>query len=126
MIKTIMKEFSIVLLLIIVIGLLLVIVFYDYMPTSKIVPANVVAYEMPNEIKEELTNSTVVETENIVKTYVITSTDLGAYEATDNYEKGKNNPFAISNDYKSSVVTSTNSTNNESSSNNDEAEYKGK
>ena len=90
MIKTIMKEFSIVLLLIIVIGLLLVIVFYDYMPTSKIVPANVVAYEMPNEIKEELTNSTVVETENIVKTYVITSTDLGAYEATDNYEKAYN------------------------------------
>ena len=120
MIKTIMKEFSIVLLLIIAIGLLLAIVFYDYMPTSTIVPANVVAYEMPNEIKEELTNSTVGETESVVKTYVITSTDLGVYESADNYEKGKENPFAISSEYTANVVTSTNSIENE------KTEYKGK
>lgn len=106
MIKTIIKEMAIVLLLIIAIILLLAIVLYDYMPTSKITPAKVVAYEMTNEIKEEIANSTVAEAENIVKTYVITSTDLGTYESNDRYEKGKDNPFAISSDYKMSNTIS--------------------
>lgn len=102
--KTILKEFLIVLLLIIAIGILLTIVFYDYMPTSKIIPAKVVPYEMPNEIKEELVHTAENPTENIVKTYVVTSTDLGVYEKTDNYDKGKENPFAIASD---SVIGNT-------------------
>lgn len=98
MIKTIIKETAIVLLLVIAIGLLLAIVFYDYMPTSKVIPAKVVAHELPNEVEEELKNTVVSTTENIVKTYVITSKDLGAYESNDKYDKGKENPFAITSD----------------------------
>ena len=95
MIKSILKEIVIILLLIIAIILLLGILFYDYMPTSKVVPAKVEEYALNenvrNEIEKELNN---VNSEEIIKTYVLDATDLELYEKTKEYNKGKVNPFA--------------------------------
>ena len=95
MIKSILKEIVIILLLIIAIIPLLGILFYDYMPTSKVVPAKVEEYALNenvrNEIEKELNN---VNSEEIIKTYVLDATDLELYEKTKEYNKGKVNPFA--------------------------------
>lgn len=95
MLKSVFKEIAIILLLILAIIILLAVLFYDYMPSSKTVPAKVEAYELSEDIKTELekelnnTNS-----EEIIKTYQLDAMDLEHYEKTKEYNKGKVNPFA--------------------------------
>ena len=93
MAKTIVKEIGIALLLLIAIALVLGILFYDYIPNNKTVPIKIQAYEMPEDVKTELEED-IPEEQNIVRTYYIDSTDLNSYEATNDYDKGKPNPFA--------------------------------
>lgn len=93
MTKTIIKEIGIVLLLLIAILLLMAILFYDYFPNSKTVPVKVQAYNIPEDIKQELGNS-IDDEQNIVRTYYIDNSDLDLYESTNDYDKGKANPFA--------------------------------
>lgn len=93
MVKTIIKEIGIVILLLLAIALLLAIVLYDYIPNNKIVPVKIQAYEVSEDIKQEL-NDAIPTEQNIVKTYYIDSTDLDLYEDTNEYDKGKPNPFA--------------------------------
>ena len=61
MVKSFFKEIVIILLLILAIILLLGILFYDYMPSSKIIPAKVEEYAMDEEttaeLEKELNNS---------------------------------------------------------------------
>lgn len=94
MIKSIIKECFIILLLIIAIILILGIILYDYNPGTQIIPAEVEDYVLPQEMQEEL-NATIetAEKQNIVKTYRVDSSDLKKYESTNDYEKGKVNPF---------------------------------
>ena len=92
MIKTIIKEGGIVILLLIAIALTLGIVFYDYIPDSKTLPAKVETHAFPEDVKEEL-QASLNEEQNIVRTYYIDSADLSLYEATKDYDKGKVNPF---------------------------------
>lgn len=95
MAKSIIKEFFIILLLILAIVLLLGILFYNYLPTSKIVPTKVEEYALSAEAQEELNkelNNT--DSEEIIKTYVLDATDIELYEKTKEYNKGKVNPFA--------------------------------
>lgn len=106
MIKTIAKEASIVILLLIAVSLILGILFYDYIPMNKIIPNKIEAYVVPNEITEEL-QETMSEGQNIVRTYYIDSSDLNVYEATNDYNKGKSNPFG---DYTSANVSSNENT----------------
>lgn len=108
MTKTIIKEIGIVALLIVAIGLLLAIILYDYIPNRKAVPIKIQDYEMPADIKEEIENTSLDE-QNIVRTYYIDSSDLDLYESTNNYDKGKANPFA---DYSEESDEGTNSTSN--------------
>lgn len=93
MAKTIIKEICIALLLLIAIALILGILFYDYIPNNKTVPIKVQAYEMPEEIQTELSEA-IPEGQNIITTLYIDDTDLNAYESTNDYDKGKANPFA--------------------------------
>ena len=109
MVKTIAKETGIVILLLIVVALVLGIIFYDYIPTNKTVPAKIEEYTLPQEVKTEL-EASMSEEQNIVRTYYIDSSDLSIYEATNDYDKGKANPFA---DY-SVEVTEENTTNTNS------------
>ncbi len=114
MAKRIIKEIGIVVLLLIAVALLLAIVFYDYIPNNKTVPISIQPYTIPEDIKKELEDS-VSDQQNIVRTYYIDSSDLDLYESTNDYDKGKANPFA---DYTTNTTeTSTNSTENNSTKN---------
>lgn len=93
MIKTIIKEGGIVLLLLIAVSLILGIIFYEYIPSNKTVPVKIEEYALSEDIQNELKES-VSEGQNIVKTFYIDSTDLDLYESTNDYDKGKANPFA--------------------------------
>ena len=115
--KTIFKEFIIVLLLILAIVLVLGIFFYDYIPMNKVVP-KIEQYEPPKNVKEELEEN-VEEKEDEIAPIVreINGSDLNLYEKTKDYQKGKVNPFA---DTSSGTVTggNTNTQNGNNTNNN--------
>lgn len=95
MVKTIIKETCIILLLCVAILLVLGIVFYEYIPISKVIP-NKVTYTVPEEVKNEL-DSTPQSSETTTQTltYEIDSGDLKKYEKSGVLDKGKSNPFSV-------------------------------
>ena len=95
MFKSIIKELAIIILLIIAIGIIFFIVFYDYNTVNTTVPKKMEAYELSTDIKEEL-NETLKsqDTQELVKTYILDESDLRRFEATNTYDKGKPNPFS--------------------------------
>lgn len=136
--KAFIKELFIVLLILAVILLVLGVFLYDYIPTNKIVP-KIEQYQVPNNIKKELDDYVTEEEQQKTQiVYEIDGTDLKNYEKTNDYQKGKVNPFAqdslenttdnnknnnINNDTNNKNSTNTNKTtntkpNNSTSSNN--------
>lgn len=128
MAKNVIKELIIILLLCLAIILVLGILLYGYIPTSKTVPTEV-SYSTPEEVKEELIASEGVDENEIIMTYEIDSTDLNNYKKVQDYQPGKSNPFSsyetqtttgvAGNETTSGSGTTTNtttSTNNNSSS----------
>lgn len=119
MVKSVFKEIIIVLLLIVILVLLLGILFYDYMPSTKTVPSKVQEYALEATVQEELDKElNNLNSEEIVKTYKVDATDIENYERTNEYDKGKVNPFAA---YSVGTEGTDNNTNNNianSSSNN--------
>ena len=114
MVKTIAKETGIVILLLIAVILVSGIVFYDYIPNNKTVPAKIEEYTLPQEVKTELEDS-MNEEQDIVRTYYIDSSDLSVYEASNDYDKGNANPFA---DYSATTSNENTSSNSNNTSNN--------
>lgn len=114
MVKTIAKEAGIVILLLVAVILVLGILFYDYIPNNKTVPAKIEEYALPQEVKSELEES-MSEEQNIVRTYYIDSSDLSIYEASNDYDKGKANPFA---DYSADITTGNTASNSNSNNTN--------
>ena len=108
MAKTILKELIIVVLILVAIGILLTIVFYQYLPNNKTIPVKVQAYEIPEDVKTELQEAGVEE-QNIIKIYSIDDSDLNVYESTKEYNKGKPNPFS---DYSTNNANTTGNTTN--------------
>ena len=95
MVKTIIKETCIILLLIVAILLVLGIVFYEYIPITKVVPEKV-SYTIPESVRNELTSENKIEEITTQTTvYEITTSDLQQYEYLGIYDKGKSNPFAM-------------------------------
>ncbi len=92
MIKTIIKELFIFILLLIAIGLILSVIFYEYIPTNKTLPEKV-SYTTSEDVKAQLENVTV-DTEEIVMTHTINSSDLTSYINVSGYTPGKVNPFS--------------------------------
>lgn len=92
MIKSIIKEIIIVLLLLLAIVLALGVLFYDYIPTNKLVPS-IDTYATSESVKAEL-NEQVTNEETVLTTYEITESDLSTYAKTNQYKKGKANPFS--------------------------------
>lgn len=131
MAKTVIKETLIVILLIVVIMVLLAILLYDYIPTNKTLPKEVQAYEMPQEINEELKATVSQKNENIIKTYYIDSSDLSVYESKKDYDKGKVNPFqeysedsnGVANNIGSNKTSSSNSTSKNSNNTSSTGSY---
>lgn len=103
--KSVLKEIIIILLLCCAICLILGVLFYDYIPTNKVVPSTVEAYETSNTIKEEI-NQEITEFQKQTVVMEITDTDLKVHKQENSYDSGKLNPFA-----KSSTNT-TNTINN--------------
>lgn len=91
--KKILKEAIMFIAVILVIFVVFCIVFYDDMPTNKIVPETV-EYALPSNLQEELDN-TLEEEEEVIITYTVTEQDMDEYEDTDSYNPGKINPFAV-------------------------------
>lgn len=96
MFKSVFKEIIIMLLLLIIIVLGLVILLYDYNPNLKTIPQKLAQYKLPLDVENELSKSVVSEPQDIVKTYKIEEEDLDLYEKTDEYDRGKINPFKFS------------------------------
>lgn len=113
MFKSIIKEIFIIILLIIAIGIVLGIMFYDYIPNSKKVPSTVTPYvlseEMTNELEETIEAS---KSQNIISTYKVDASDLKRYEKTNDYDKGRVNPFGAID----SEQNNNNNTNNSNTS----------
>ena len=114
MVKTIAKETGIVILLLIAVILVIGIIFYDYIPNNKTIPAKIEEYTLPQEVKTELEDS-MTEEQDIVRTYYIDSSDLSVYEASNDYDKGKANPFA---DYSTAASNENTTSNSNNTSNN--------
>ena len=115
MVKSVIKEILIMLLLCIAIVLIFGLLFYDYIPTNKMIPAKE-AYITPNEVKEEI-NETITELEKTEISYEITDADLNIYKQSSSYKTGKKDPFSLYVENTSS--TNGNKNNNGNTSNGD-------
>lgn len=93
MVKSIIKEIIIMLLLCVAILLILGVLFYDYIPTNKVVPSKI-AYSTPENIQEEI-DETIIEANKTKITYEITDADLNIYKQTNSYVAGKKDPFSM-------------------------------
>ena len=122
--KSVIKEILIIVLLCCAVCLILGVVFYDYIPTNKVIPSQVQAYQTSNTIKDEISQGVSnYEAGNYV--FEITDSDLSLYRQSDSYDPGKANPFdssALSENTTTNTVaegTNTgNTTSNENTSNN--------
>lgn len=93
MLKSVIKEIFIILLLSVAILLILGILFYDYIPINKTIPAKE-AYVTPENVKKEI-GETISESEKVEVTYEVTDSDLDLYKQSGSYTEGKANPFAL-------------------------------
>ena len=93
--KSIIKEIFIILLLCIAVCLVFGVIFYDYMPTNKVVPSTVEAYKTSTTIKDEI-NQEIVDYPKQNITREITDSDLTIKKQDKSYDSGKANPFAES------------------------------
>lgn len=91
MVKNIFKELIITLLLILAIILVLGVLFYEYIPSNKVVPEKV-AYTTPENVAQEI-SSEVTETQPVNITYRLDNVDLQHAKKTGDYDAGKKNPF---------------------------------
>ena len=93
MAKSIIKEILIIMLVCIAIVLVMAVIFYNFIPTNKIVPTKVTAYERPENIEAEIS----VETDNTFTMqehdYIVEDSDLNKYKQTQSYNPGKPDPF---------------------------------
>lgn len=93
MVKSVIKEIFIMLLLCIAIVLILGILFYDFIPTNRVIPTKE-AYVTPNDIKEEI-NEQITEIEKTEISYEVTDADLNLYKKSSSYKPGKKDPFSL-------------------------------
>ena len=94
MAKSIFKEILIILLVCVAIVLLMAVIFYNYIPTNKVIPAKVTAYQLPENV-EAIINETTIDSYNSASiNYTIDDADLSRYEATQSYNPGKADPFS--------------------------------
>lgn len=100
--KSIIKEIFIILLTCVAIVLIMAVIFYNYIPTNKVVPTKVTAYKTPENIESEITADTIGNYTTQEENYTVEQTDLNKYKQTKSYNPGKPDPFV---EYKEEVVT---------------------
>jgi hypothetical protein len=92
------KEIILMLLVCLAGILLFAVVFYEYIPSRKVV-AEVATYEASEEVQGLLADNIDSEDNDVILTfesgtYEVTTSDLTHYKAIDRYIPGKSNPFA--------------------------------
>ena len=93
MAKIIIKEMFITLLLTVAIGLVLAVIFYQYIPSNRIIPSKVTAYKASDEVAKEIQEKSESELLEYNEVFEITDTDLSRYKKIDSYRPGKVDPF---------------------------------
>ncbi len=111
MVKSIIKEIIIMLLLCVAILLILGVLFYDYIPSNKVVPGKI-AYSTPENIQEEV-NEEVIEANKTKITYEVTDADLNIYKQSNSYVPGKRDPFSMESTQTTGNSTGGTTNNNE-------------
>ena len=112
----IIKDLFVSLLVVICIIMVLTIFFYDDIAIGKVIP-EAETYTLTNDMQNALENSELDETEEIIINYYIDASDLKKYEKTNEYDKGKSNPFAPR-EINNNIDNTTEGDNNSSSTNN--------
>ena len=110
MAKSIFKEILIILLVCIAIVLVMAVVFYNYIPTNKIIPTKVTAYQLPQNVEQIINETTIDSYESSSINYTIDNADLSKYEAMQSYNPGKADPFEA---YSENTTSSTNNVGND-------------
>lgn len=93
--KEIIKDFTISLLIIGIIGLILAVLYYDDISIRKVIPESE-EYFLSPEMKKDLEETKPDDAKEKVINYYIDADDLKKYENNKEYIKGKSNPFAES------------------------------
>lgn len=114
--KNILKEITIFVLIIAAIILVLGVILYDYIPTSKVVPTPI-AYETPENLKAEIQEELIEDNQEVIITYQIDKSDLNQYQNLSSYKPGKQNPFAAYSGETESATGTGNSTEGQTSGN---------
>lgn len=118
MFKSVIKEIFIMLLLCIAIVLILGVIFYNYIPTNKVVPNKLAEYTTPENVKAEI-DEPVSEAQKEEVTYQIDGADLKLYKQNNGYTTGKVNPFSASPSV-NNIESTNNNTNNIDNNNQNE------
>lgn len=92
--KNIFKEILITLLIVVAVVLVLAVVFYQYIPSNRVIPSKVTAYQASEEVSKEIDEQENAELMEQQRTYEITDADLSMYKQNDSYRPGKVDPFA--------------------------------
>lgn len=89
----ILKEIIIYILIIFLIVLVFGILFYEQLPSNKLVPVKD-DYALPEKLETVLQDTLTAEEEKeVIVTYAVEESDLDKYEDIDQYNPGKINPF---------------------------------
>ena len=94
--KSIIKEILLTLLVTVAVVLILAVIFYQYIPSNRVIPSKVTAYQATEEVAEEINQDSTAEIAGQNQTYEITDEDLLMYKKIDSYRPGKVDPFAAS------------------------------
>ena len=105
MAKSIFKEILIILLVCVAIILLMAVIFYNYIPNNKVIPAKVTAYQLPQNVEQIINETTIDSYDSSSINYTIDNADLSKYQATQSYNPGKADPFS---EYSENLEGSTN------------------
>lgn len=118
----IIKDFIISLLIIVCIGVIFSIIFYDEISIGKVIP-EAEQYVLTNKMQKDLENTKLDDAEEVIINYYIDASDLKKYEKTNEYIKGKSNPFAeiSENEIGNNAITGDN-TGSSSDTNNNNAQ----
>ena len=115
MVKSIIKEVCILLLLCVAIVLVLGVIFYDSIPSNKVVPNKLATYQTPENVQTEI-DEKISGMNKVEVSYEITNADLSLYKQTYSYAQGKPDPFSAStstNTANPNAGTETNTNNND-------------
>lgn len=120
MAKEVFKQILIGILIVLLIALVLAIIFYQFIPTNKVIPTDVTAYQTPESVRAEI-NENVTEQEftSVNEVFEITDSDLSIYQAKKSYNPGKSDPFKeyTSNDIETESSDESSTTPSSSSAN---------